>query len=49
MANNSWQKEYAQLTSEERMQRVAKILSEGVIRLIQQKPQKPKEGCKNRS
>jgi len=48
MANNNWQKEYEQLTPEERLNRIAKILSEGVIRLIHQKPAKPKDGCKNK-
>ena len=44
MANNSWQKESSQLTPEERMRRVVKILSEGVIiSYIRNKPQEPKE------
>jgi len=43
MANNSWQKEYSQLTMDERNEKVVEILSELVIRYIKNKPKKPKK------
>ncbi len=46
MAKTNDLNEYAKLTPEERMKRVAKILSEGVLSLIRGKNQNSKEDDK---
>ncbi len=43
MANNSWRKEYEELTMDERKEKVVKILSELVIRYIKNKSYKSKK------
>lgn len=46
MANPNWLNEYDKLTPEERLDRIANILSEGVLSLIRKNNQKSREDDK---
>jgi len=46
MTRTNWLNDYSKLTPEERMKRIAKILSEGVLNLIREKNQNSRKDDK---